>query len=153
MTVVSLSGKRNRVYVRRFDYEDARRRFGAGESALALAAEYGVSNSRIYQVVNPEHGARTARLSAEWMRNGKCDRCGERCSAYSRHCTACSAIARTTSVRDGELQCSTCHEWKPDAAFPKGGPRCAHRRHRHKHCTACQTKAKREYRRRNHGAS
>lgn len=153
MTVPSLSGKRNRVYVRKFDHEDARRRFAAGESARSLAAEFGVSGSRIYQVVNPEHGERTARSSAEWMRNGRCERCGEPCSRYFRRCRTCAGVARATSVRDDELQCYSCQEWKPDTAFPKGGPRSAHRRDRHKQCTACQTEAKRDYRLRNPGAS
>jgi len=46
-----VSAKRNRVYKRKFDHDEARKRVGKGESMTALAREYGVSKRAIEQVL------------------------------------------------------------------------------------------------------
>lgn len=147
MSVLKYSEKRNRAYVCKFDHDEARVRYAAGETQSELARRYGVSRARIRQIVLPEVGERARRESLARMRSGVCERCGKGCSLYSLHCAPCAAVARTTSVRDDELLCFSCREWKADALFPRNRNE-SYRRGRHSGCTACGTKAKREWRRR-----
>lgn len=143
-----------RVYQRKFDHDEARRRYANGESVRRLAERYGVSTTRIYQIVNPAAGERAAEQSSRWMANGTCRDCGGRASRHSvnetHRCRACADKANRITVRDTELQCVTCREWKPDETFPFAHNRNTQaRRHRHRACRACCTIARRTYRDRN----
>lgn len=146
-----------RVYVRRFDYEEAQSRYDAGESLSALAAEYGVTYTAVWQVVTPA-GRHLAKRSADNVRartvgQGICDDCGGPMSAASRRhgstrCMPCAARARATTVRAGELRCNRCREWKIDENFPMNRSKRGARRGRHQQCRACSTILRREYRER-----
>ena len=144
-----------RVYERRFDWDEARRRHAAGESLTALAHEYGVSPMAVYYAVNDEARARMAARNGRWVREGVCPDCGTQTTRHNaredRRCRNCSAIAQATTVRDDELQCVTCKEWKPDDQFPGDRKRIA-RRGKHRQCRTCQTKARRDHRHRNREA-
>lgn len=144
-----------RVYVRRFDWDEARARRAAGESYPSIARALGVSETAIQRVCKPEMNARMAAGVREWQRGGVCSDCGKRCSrnrsrvraGLPQRCSACHGISMQTTIRPDTLRCGTCKEWKPDDAFP-GNRTLPARRGRGRHCTACQTKARRDYRHR-----
>lgn len=50
-----------------------------------------------------------------------------------------------SSVRDGELRCSTCQEWLPDTEFPRSSAE-PQRRGRHFSCRPCNTELRRAHR-------
>jgi hypothetical protein len=154
---VSYPGKQvgSRIYQRAFNYDEARARHRAGETCAQLAAEYGVSSTRVWQVINPEGGRRAAEASEAWSRSGKCPDCGGpmRRNGRSQRCRPCYLLLRATTVRPTELQCSTCREWKPDDAFPFNRRESFTRRGRHGQCRTCQTIARRSYRQRHPEAS
>lgn len=136
---------------RRFNYDQARERYAAGESINDLAARYGVSYTAVYRVVVPRVAERMAETHAAWQRSGECPDCGaqttRRGKDTSSRCIPCAVKRVTTSVRDTTLRCQTCREWKPDEAFPRGNR--AARRNRHQQCRSCLTEAKRQWRERN----
>lgn len=140
-----------RVYIRKFDYDEARARFASGESIRTLANEYGVSWSRVQQVVVPEAGDRAARRAREHNSNGACVDCGARIwrCGNSVRCRDCAGLLLATSVRPDSLQCRTCREWKPDDDFPHNRAATHARRGRHETCRPCLTIAKRDWRHRN----
>ncbi len=143
-----------RVYVRRFDRDEARRLVEEGHTQSSVAEMLGVSASAVWFAVHPSAYERNMVLRSEWQRTGVCPDCGAKTSRTggigSRRCIPCAARLATTSVRETELLCFSCREWKPDAAFPcNRGERAACRRGRHNHCRACQTVLRREYRHRN----
>lgn len=134
---------------RRFDHDEARRlRAEAGLSVAEIARRMGVTYMSVARVCDARIRATFDARHAEWQRGGVCVDCGGPCSRNStrgvQRCRSCAAAARTLNVRDGELRCERCKEWKPDADFPKGAK--AHRRHRHSLCRSCNTTARREYR-------
>lgn len=142
-----------RVYVRKFDHEEARKRYEAGARVADLAREYGVTDSAVSKVVVPERYAKDLRRKSEWQRNGTCPDCGGRASRNhgkigQHRCISCAAALKATSVREHELRCSRCREWKPDDAFSSNRKE-QRRRGRHKFCRRCSTVVKREYRERN----
>ena len=67
--------ERGRVYVRRFDHEEAAQRYAAGERVADLAVEYGVGTSAVYRAVNPESKRRKVESGRRW-RTGVCEVCG-----------------------------------------------------------------------------
>lgn len=146
-----------RTYTRSFDWDEARRRNEAGETKASLAREYGVTTMAIYMACRPEQYEKSKVRRAEWSRAGKCPDCGTQTTrqhvSENARCVRCSAIARSTSARDGELQCVTCREWFPDENFPSNRKERHARRGRHAQCRSCQTIARREYRHRNREAS
>lgn len=142
-------------YRRKFDWEEAKRLRATGLTYEKVAATLGVSEMAVYLALNPEVRVRQEEMRREWVKSGTCTDCGGAATrGYGPNrrgrCRACFAKQRTTSVRDGELQCVTCREWKDDDGFPhNASARCVVRRGRHHQCRACQTEAKREYRRAN----
>lgn len=136
---------------RMFDHEQASRRHAAGETLVALAAEYGVSSTGVYLAINPVARARTSAYSAAWQKEGTCPDCGGKATRHhlndTHRCRSCAAKRAAVSVRPDSLQCTRCQDWKPDGAFPAGPYK--HRRGRRKECRACLTVMRREYRERN----
>jgi hypothetical protein len=142
-----------RVYKRKFDWDEAKRRHAAGESYSSIARAFGVSGAAIRRVVD-ENAYRYDRENvAAWQASGTCPDCGtqstRRAAGVSSRCTHCSAIAKATSVREDTLQCVTCKAWKPDEDFPHNREEWLARRGRHSQCRPCQTRARRDHRRRN----
>lgn len=143
---------------RAFDHEGAVRRHGEGESIAALAVEYGVSKSAIYQAierVDPERHERALAYHRTWQSSRFRRPCIRGCGRLAWHqagregvCIRCRNAERTTTVGEHVLLCTRCGEWKPDEAFPMGGHRKIGRRGRHSTCRGCQAEVKREYRER-----
>lgn len=135
---------------RRFDHDEARARYAAGETPSTLARAYGVSVNAMRCVLIP---ADYERVQAAGM-SGTCIDCGNRCAKYRTgspgvsdvfRCRACWAKTIATSVRESELQCIVCREWKPDADFPKNRNKAV-RRFRHQMCRVCATTERHRYR-------
>lgn len=141
-----------RVYERRFDYEEARLRRANGELVSALAAEYGVTAAAIYRATTPGLPQRQVAYHREW-RKTVCTVCGSPAQKAAfrgdgPRCKPCADDARATSVREGELQCVTCRQWKLDREFAFSAAARDRRRGRHQCCRACATALRREYRER-----
>jgi hypothetical protein len=109
----------------------------------------------VYYAVNDEARTKQNEFNKRWQRSGKCPDCGAQTTRHNavkdRRCHHCASIAQATTVRDGELRCVTCKEWKPDDQFSSDKRKIA-RRYRHRQCRACSTKARRDYRHRNREA-
>jgi hypothetical protein len=140
-----------RVYTRKFDWDEARRLYDGGLSYAAIGVRLGVSHGAVYFALNEAARKRMAARNSQWQREGVCAECGTGCSRNaSRKVTRCSVCAnkrRATTVRENELSCRCCKEWKPYNAFPMGGNHA--RSGRHHDCRVCLTEAKRAWRERN----
>lgn len=147
-----------RVYVRKFDWDEARRRHAAGESQAALAREYGVSAAAVHLAVNDEARAREREYRAQWQRSGVCPDCGTQStrrggSGRSARCLRCAGKLRTFTARPDELLCSHCKAWKPDEEFYLGqAKKLIARRGRKHQCRSCDNAARKDYRKRNREA-
>lgn len=148
VTLTTVSEKRNRVYRRKFDHDEALQRHGAGEPIADLARAYGVTYTAVKRVLDPDYRARHGAAHDRFQASGKCVDCGGPCSRRNERCIACSAVARSTSARPGELWCSRCRTWKRDRDFPRHRGGRGVRRGRHTHCRACGTKMRQDYRNR-----
>ena len=168
MSLVNFVPEKNRACVRRFDHEEALRRYEAGERVADLAAEYGVSISAVYRVLTPGAKAREVVRNREW-RTGNCDVCGGPAMRLIGSkllsnpdgcclCVRCRADARRErllfnehgtliSVRCTNEECANGERWQPPKNFTRG---IRHREVReggiHGLCRSCQTAAKRRYR-------
>ena len=143
-----------RTYTRKFDWEEAQRRHEDGESYTSLALDYGVSKAAVRLACDDEARRKMAEHSAIWQRSGSCPDCGAQTTHRSEgdaRCRSCHAKTRAISVRDLELQCITCREWKPDQDFARNVAEPA-RRGRHTQCRGCSTISRREHRQRNREA-
>jgi len=140
--VATASGRR---YQRRFDWEQARARYQAGEAMTAIAASYGVTREAVRRVVDAAYYAREqARLAAR-QKTGRCVDCGREINLRSTRCRHCAGIARRTTVRPNTLYCSACDQWKPDSAFYHDARNPARRYHGWM-CKTCNNQARRRYR-------
>lgn len=148
MSTTYASKFRNRVYTRRFDHAEARRRHAAGETYAALAREYEVSWEAVRLACDNRALRRNRLRTMELKQSGKCSDCGAQCSLVGGRvprCKSCADDRRVTTVRKATLKCVLCKQWKRDDAFnmDTGQPR---RRSRHASCVACDTSAKRAWR-------
>lgn len=142
-----------RVYVRKFDWDEARRLRAEGLTLQAIAERFGVSPTAITFAVVPGAYAAARGRRAEYQRNGgNCVDCGTRLSHnYSRpvrRCKPCASLAQATTATDTELRCYSCHEWKPDNDYPYSRSAYRNRRGRHGTCRACHTLRRQAYRER-----
>ena len=132
-------------HVRRFDWDEARGLRDSGMAYTKIAERLGVSAQAIRRVLIPGEYERMDAASSAWLRGGTCERCGGSCTRGHDYCAACLPHVQATTVREHELQCTTCREWKPDDAFA-GDKRRVARRGRHRQCSECGTKARAAYR-------
>lgn len=116
----------NRLYVRRFDHEEAARRYWAGETQTALAREYGVTPKAVRQAIarlRPEVRERDTARKRAW-RATTCEGCGAPAVKRKHNpdgrvlCVSCRGKTRRKRLRysaDGVLllECPGCGEWKP----------------------------------------
>jgi hypothetical protein len=152
-----------------FDHDECRALYATGEWTQArLAEKYGVSASRIYQVVTPHVAARRAAYARRWSR-GPCEKCGGECvragvMSKRQHspdgrqlCQTCRRVEmrkKPSRDKDGALvfECGRCLVFKPLTQF---GARVRRRIRAGQPignvgvCTACATAARRAYRERN----
>lgn len=168
MSLTHYSPTRNRVYVRKFDHEEAAARHAGGESIPALAREYGVSDSAVRWVVTPGGKDRNLEGVRRW-RDGTCEDCGGPAmrlvgskAANNRDgrtiCHRCRSDRRRERLRFDEYgqlasvrcvrgDCAYGQRWQPPEHFP-GGMR--HRDVRAKgianECRSCQARQRRRRR-------
>jgi hypothetical protein len=135
----------------RFDWKKARRLRAEGLSYVAIASRLGVSEAAVYRICKEGARERANARSAAWVRNGICPFCGAQATRAGGQslCRDCDNKRRATSVRETELRCVTCHEWKPDDAFPFNRAGKKLHRGRHSSCRACLTVLRADYRVRN----
>lgn len=139
--------------LRRFDHDEARGRYAAGDSVPRLALRYGVSQAAISRIVVPGQYEKFNTRSVAWQQGGSCPDCGvrttRRTTTWNLRCRRCAHEIHRTSVRPDTLFCSKCGEWKPDDQFPSAkNASLAARRHRHRICRPCGTAMRRDYRNR-----
>lgn len=159
----SFSPTANRIYIRKFDHDDCRTRYAAGESIASLMRRYDVAYGSVRRVIDPAfREALDARAKAFYA--GVCSGCGAPCLGSrhpSRHqardlCKSCAHKADRVCVRLDEngsvllVRCFACKEWKPPEVFGRG------RRYPdlreggfHNGCRACNSSIRRDYRERN----
>ena len=142
MGMVTASG---RQYQRRFDWEQARTRYQAGETMTAIAASYGVTKEAVRRVVDAAYYAREQGRLAARQKTGRCVDCGRAITPTSTRCRDCAGIARRTTVRTDTLHCSACKQWKPDSAYYHDQDTPARRYHSWL-CKTCDNQARRRYR-------
>jgi hypothetical protein len=161
VSLVTVSKVRNRVYHRQFDHEECARLRAEDPERWTypeLAAHFGVSVVGIQRILNPrlrermqEHVNAYARRQRRpclggcgtlvWMHGGK---------SRSGYCLRCvSALIAAPNVRETELRCLKCGEWKPDDQFYRRTSNHA-RRGRVTHCKPCAAVDRADHRRRNH---
>lgn len=159
---------------RKFDHDEAKRRYANGETASGLAREYGVTVTAVWCVVS-ERG-KTVQLRSRavfYARNHvPCETCGNQTLGLiagkkvgnpdgrilCRRCRSDEMRERLrfnehgtlVSVRCVTSDCANGERWQPPGNFTRG------KRHRevreggiHSQCRACQTRARRERRHRN----
>lgn len=167
-------GKNGRVYQRRFDHDEARLRYQDGESVAAMAREFGVTESAIWQVVSESTRRCSQRATAAYLARNRvpCDNCGKPGvllphiggkkgrgdgRALCHRCRSDEKIERLrfdletaelVAVRCVSLDCANGERWQPPENFTNGTRfRWLREGGIHSHCRACQTRARREYRR------
>lgn len=143
----------NRVYKRKFDHDEARRRRGEGESVSAIAASYGVSPLAVARATDPHMRAKMDVASREWMaahpRRDLCD-CGREKSKSSKRCRECyvATLAHADPVdASGNVWCTACARYLSPSLFLHD-PRKPLRGFRRTFCRSCETKARQDFRER-----
>lgn len=154
MSLETHSTKRNRVYRRAFDHDEARKLRAEGWSYSRLADHFGVSATAVQRVCDPEF---RAKLDARSLAHARANRkpCRGGCGTLvwdhgdrTGYCTACwGAVRSAPNEREGELRCTRCGEWGPDEQFGRDTRRKT-RRGRRTYCRACEAEARRDHRRR-----
>lgn len=152
-------GANGRVYKRAFDHDEARALREADPKRWtydALAAHFGVSAVAVCRVVNPAVDGNMRAAATAYLRAHRTPckgGCGALVWTYANPdrtglCPACHGAQRAADgVRDDELLCRICGEWKPDDDF--GGKGVKARRGHRSNCRACETKARRAHRQAN----
>lgn len=155
-----------RVHVRKFDYDEARRRHAAGESMRSLAREFGVADQTIKRAIDPVFRKAFDERSAAHNMSGTCELCGKEGVSSAAHrrssgkydgrvvCIKCRGKLRRKMLRlssEGVLlvECWGCHEYKPlDAYFPRVARRVAEGKilGRTSLCRKCEAAKRRAYR-------
>ncbi len=155
MAMVTESTKRNRVYTRMFDHDEAIRMHAEDPemwTPTGLAEHFDVSLAAVQRILDPVARERMARKANAWARRQRrpcLGGCGtlvwHHKPGRSGYCIECVGLLRASDgVREHELLCRHCGQWKPDSEFSKG--RARGRRYKRTHCRACSTEIRREFR-------
>lgn len=143
---VTHSTKCNRVYPRKFDWDEARRLRAGGWTYRALADKFGVSPASVRRVCDPVVYEQMRVASNDWIKQNMRALCVGGCGTLvwtvnrdrSGLCVSCYTAQLTApDERSGELRCTKCSDWKPDGAFRAEERQT--RRGRHSQCRACET--------------
>lgn len=148
-----------RIYERRFDWDEARRLRRQGLAYEEIARRLGVTGAAVARVCDPRIRDRMASTTAAWMASGTCEVCGARCSrnsarAYMR-CAECANEEKRDLAREallnerGWVLCTRCGEHKPMSHFSVDRDKRRSLGGLRQFCRACETAAKRDWRRRN----
>lgn len=151
MSLITVSKKRKRTYLRAFDHDLARALRKQGWNYTQLAQRFDVSPTAVRRVCEPAVDERMQAAALQWIKNNKREPCRGGCGRRvyttreerSGYCISCrSELRSAVNVRPDELRCTKCGEWKPDDAFFKRaeGKR---RRYRTHHCKVCSVAARR----------
>lgn len=161
MSLVTVSKKRNRHYTRQFDHDECRA-LRAEDPKLwtyaRLAEHFGVTESAIQRVCRPGLAARMSAKSLEAARRsrrpclGGCGKLVWHPQSRSGYCAVCLALKNNPNVRETELRCTKCGEWKPDEDFHRHRKKGVTRRGRKTFCKACDHAARAAYRDRHRAA-
>ena len=105
---------------RKFDYDDALRRYQAGQSVASIARLAGVSRTAVRRVVIPGFKERLRASSIKAIQEARhrglpCPRCGERMGRTSKMCRRC-----TNDLRLGPIPSVAAKPGELDY-FPEGG--------------------------------
>jgi hypothetical protein len=151
---------RGRTYRRKFDHDDARRRFAEGETAQELAARYGVTTNAVRHALDPDRARRWhTTAQANFRAKLACADCGKGMTHRTTRapdgrvlCVACRGKARRTRFVEvaGEIhaRCHSCHEVKPLSEYPAGSSfKDVRPNGVHGTCRTCQTEDRRRWRR------
>lgn len=164
MSLETYSKVRNRTYKRAFDHDEARRLHDEGWTYSQLARHFGVTEVAVSRVLDPKVRERMDQSSREWFRKNKAPckgGCGR--SVYmvgsqealeregrTGYCRECAGLQKTkSSVRENELRCTKCGMWKPDDEFGRESDAAKGRRGHRAWCRNCETKSRRDLRRKN----
>lgn len=141
------SSTRNRVYQRKFDHEDAIRRFREGETVAAIAEDVGVSYTAVKRVVDPR--TRAQMNLAILARTRRCVDCGAPKSVAGERCVACSGRVRRAQHwnKDGLLRCRRCSSYKHPREFSYDADNTT-RDYYSDYCRPCASQARQDYRER-----
>lgn len=161
MSLYTVSTKRNRVYKRKFDHDEARRLYAEGGwTYQSLAEKFGVTYTAVRRVVDAEFGQRVMARVAAYQMSGECVACGGPRARYTRRnrgyedsgmCHTCWAESKQTRFRFDEMgnlaaiRCGTCKQWKDEGLFPSNREDS---RGKHAQCRECGTKARQRSRER-----
>lgn len=167
MTLITRSRTNGRIYQRRFDHDEMKRLRAEDPERwthTALAEHFGVSTSRIKQLLDPKLMEKANKATLEYARRKRkpcLGGCGTLVWAHGRrartgYCNSCLdeiEAERRADVREDELLCLKCQEWKPDSEFPRGRMRNGRRRGKYRRfkdtwCRSCNTAARRNFRKR-----
>ena len=131
-----------RVYERKFDHDEARRRRAEGKTYRELAAEFGVSETAVLRVCNPAAEAKMV-ISTRRSLMVPCEVCGSECvrataAMKARHspdgrslCARCRGREKRQrllfddagtliAVRCSMRECANGERWQTPDHFPKG---------------------------------
>ena len=145
---------------RLFDHDEAVRLHEAGLSYAKIGERLGVCESAAFQAVkratDPVWAERSRSYHRAHQRVAKRTQCAGGCgrlvwkqAGRTNLCPSCHGkLVASPRVRDGELQCADCGEWKPDGEFHRKARGAAARRGRTSQCKPCATKARQAYRER-----
>lgn len=143
----------NRVYQRKFDYDEAKRRRSAGESLTSIAAAFGVSPAAVARATNGRTRAMMDENSRRWLAEHpprdlcECGREKDRRSARCRACWRASLSPVEVVNAAGHVWCTSCNAYRPADAFSYKAAN-AHRAFRCHLCRHCETRARQDYRER-----
>lgn len=153
MSMVTHSTKRDRIYERAFDHDEARSLREAGWSYGRLAEHFGVSETAVQRVCKPALRKRQDEQTKKWIKENRREPCRGGCGRLvwmmskgrTGLCQACLAEQLAADgVRPEELLCRKCGAWKPDEEFTRQERRT--RRGRRSWCRGCETEARRRHR-------
>jgi hypothetical protein len=157
VSLVTHSTKRNRVYDRAFDHDEARELRKQGWSYGRLAEHFGVSPAAVMRVLDPATQKRMDEHTRKYAREHLREPCRGGCGRLvwvtdpdrSGYCVSCWRAGESApNERDNELRCLKCGEWKPDSEFRLSRGRKI-RRGRFSWCRPCESRARDEHRKKN----
>jgi hypothetical protein len=138
---------RNRVYKRRFDWDEALLLHQAGWTITALAEKYGVTRNAVRLATDPRGRSQQRAYQAERAASGTCGTCGGPCNGNRKimRCVTCAAEAKVRRFKVDErgrhvAHCARCDEWKPWGEFATDE---SFRNGLRLRCRVCETTARR----------
>ena len=123
-------------------HDEGLRLRATGMSIPAIAKLMEVSDSSVRLVCDPAYRESCRESARRRGKSNKCIDCGATIWTATHggsglRCQPCAILLRAVTVRESELHCCECGQWKPDSAFSHRAAATA-RRGRHSVCSTCQ---------------